>query len=214
MKLKIYMRGLGIGIIVTALILGFRSNATRGMISDAEVIERAKQLGMVESGSLTLAEVQNNNEESDGSDEIQEEVDITDQAEPDISLEASDQLPADDADTTTDNTETAGTETDNPSQETSGSTSDKPTTSVPDTSVPMEDKEVMYSDDPVMIRIDPGTGSYTVSKLLYNEGLIKDVNGFDKFLIENGYSTSIQSGIYEILPGTSESDIARLITGK
>ena len=48
--------------IITALILGFRSNATGGTMTDAEVIARARELGMVESGSLTLADVQSSAE--------------------------------------------------------------------------------------------------------------------------------------------------------
>lgn len=46
MKLKIYLRGLGIGIVVTALILGISGGKKE--MTDAEVIARAKQLGMVE----------------------------------------------------------------------------------------------------------------------------------------------------------------------
>ncbi len=47
MKLKYYLRGLGIGIIVTTLILTISFNTKRKM-TDEEVINRAKQLGMVE----------------------------------------------------------------------------------------------------------------------------------------------------------------------
>ena len=46
MRLKYYLRGAGIGIIVTALILTLSGGETN--ISDREVIERAKKLGMVE----------------------------------------------------------------------------------------------------------------------------------------------------------------------
>ena len=50
MKLKIYLRGLGIGIAVTALILGI-SYSNKKEMSDAEIIARAKELGMVEAES-------------------------------------------------------------------------------------------------------------------------------------------------------------------
>lgn len=46
MRLKYYLRGAGIGIIVTALILTLSGGEAN--ISDREVIERAKKLGMVE----------------------------------------------------------------------------------------------------------------------------------------------------------------------
>lgn len=49
MKLKYYLRGLGIGILVTALIMG----ATDGKeLTDEEIKARAIQLGMVEALSL------------------------------------------------------------------------------------------------------------------------------------------------------------------
>ena len=46
MKLKYYLRGLGMGMFVTALILIIAHNVNDG-ISDAEIIRRAKALGMV-----------------------------------------------------------------------------------------------------------------------------------------------------------------------
>ena len=44
MKLKYYMRGLGVGIIVTTIILGIGKRNTRP--SDKEIIDMAKELGM------------------------------------------------------------------------------------------------------------------------------------------------------------------------
>lgn len=53
MKLKYYLRGLGIGIIVTAVIMGASSGSRKETLSDREIRERAAELGMVEqSGSL------------------------------------------------------------------------------------------------------------------------------------------------------------------
>lgn len=46
MKLKYYLRGLGIGIVVTTLILTISFKISSGM-SDSDVIDRAKELGMV-----------------------------------------------------------------------------------------------------------------------------------------------------------------------
>ena len=46
MKLKYYLRGLGIGVLVTTIILTIAHHAQRKM-SDADIIERAKELGMV-----------------------------------------------------------------------------------------------------------------------------------------------------------------------
>ena len=50
MKLKYYLKGLGIGMIISAALLGalFYFYADDAVMTDAEVIERARQLGMVE----------------------------------------------------------------------------------------------------------------------------------------------------------------------
>ncbi|MCM1143199.1 MAG: hypothetical protein NC318_05165 [Blautia sp.] len=52
MELKYYLRGLGLGVVVTAIIMGVASSRGRKM-TDAEIIARAKQLGMTENTVLT-----------------------------------------------------------------------------------------------------------------------------------------------------------------
>lgn len=47
MKLKYYLRGLGIGIIITTLILMIAYSGQKTELTDAEIIDRAKSLGMV-----------------------------------------------------------------------------------------------------------------------------------------------------------------------
>lgn len=48
MKLKYYLRGLGVGIICTAIIMGIAlSGKEKEKLTDAEIVERARLLGMV-----------------------------------------------------------------------------------------------------------------------------------------------------------------------
>lgn len=54
MELKYYLRGLGLGIVVTAIIMGIASSRGKAMTDD-EIIARAKQLGMTENRVLTEA---------------------------------------------------------------------------------------------------------------------------------------------------------------
>ena len=56
MKLKYYLRGMGIGIILTAIVMGFALGGRKATISDAEVIERAKTLGMIDPNSGVLSQ--------------------------------------------------------------------------------------------------------------------------------------------------------------
>ena len=70
MKLKYYLRGMGIGIILTAIVMGFALGGRKAAISDAQIIERARALGMVEAGNgvlLETAEGVNGSNENDTS---------------------------------------------------------------------------------------------------------------------------------------------------
>ncbi len=62
MKLKYYLRGMGIGIILTAIVMGFALGGRKAAMSDAEIINRAKALGMVEAQEGVLTS--NNDKES------------------------------------------------------------------------------------------------------------------------------------------------------
>lgn len=56
MNLKSYLRGLGIGVVVTALIMGITAGRTKETLSNEEIKKRARALGMVEE-SQVLADV-------------------------------------------------------------------------------------------------------------------------------------------------------------
>lgn len=64
MKLKTYLRGLGIGIIVTAVIMGVALGGKEEQLSDVEIVERARELGMVDKQAL-LNELENNSAEEE-----------------------------------------------------------------------------------------------------------------------------------------------------
>lgn len=52
MERKYYLRGLGLGIIITAIIMGFAGKGKPAM-TDEEIMQRAKELGMIENTMLT-----------------------------------------------------------------------------------------------------------------------------------------------------------------
>ena len=68
MKLKYYLRGMGIGIILTAIVMGFALGGRKAALSDAEVIKRAKALGMIESSAEVLTETQIEDSEVESDD--------------------------------------------------------------------------------------------------------------------------------------------------
>jgi hypothetical protein len=68
MKLKYYLRGMGIGIILTAIVMGFALGGRKSTISDAQVIERAKELGMIDPSSGVLSSGTGEDKENEASE--------------------------------------------------------------------------------------------------------------------------------------------------
>lgn len=206
MKLKYYLRGLGIGMIVTALILGIsfsnRQDQTSQIMTDDQIRERAAELGMVDSSELTLAALQNSAKQpTEGTPEettqTQEQNNI--EAEPETTVPAETQA-------------TAEPETTQEPETTAEPEPEK--TAAPETTAEPEVTEAPQRTQTASITIQRGDDSGSASRRLYEAGLVENAKAFDNYLCNNGYSRSINPGTYEIAPGTSEEEIAKIITGK
>ena len=96
MKLRYYLRGLGVGILVTAVIMTVALSKKQPMTDD-EVIKRAKELGMIENTIIKDVATPKDDEEvkeeikEESQEEIQEEIpeDIQEEVEaPDLNIGA------------------------------------------------------------------------------------------------------------------------------
>ncbi len=206
MKLKYYLRGLGIGMIVTALILGIsfsnRQDQTSQIMTDDQIRERAAELGMVDSSELTLAALQNS--EKQPTEGTPEETTQT-QEQNIIEAEPETTVPA----------ETQATVEPETTQESEATTEPEPEKTVgPETTAEPEVTEAPQRTQTASITIQRGDDSGSASRRLYEAGLVENAKAFDNYLCNNGYSRSINPGTYEIAPGTSEEEIAKIITGK
>lgn len=199
MKLKYYLRGLGIGILITTVILSLAGIGRKNM-TDEEVVKRAKELGMVESTLL-----------SDLPDQTKaEEVRPT---EPETSLQPETSEQESSAEPETSEPETLEPEV---SSEPEGSASTPETPVAPkETPVSPEDGNPdTPAGETVTLVIGRGESSTTVSKNLQKAGIVEDAAAFDRFLCNNGYDKKIITGTYEIPYGASEEEIAKIITRK
>lgn len=229
MKLRYYLRGLGIGIVVTTLIF-LITPGQKETLSNAEIRERAEQLGMVDSSSLTLSAIQGaaeatadgseaeetfGTEESADTAEIPESTDITETAEFSGMADVSE------------STDAAAMAEDSLSEDTAGETegfemsdiletegSGMPETAESGENQPVQESTAVSGAEPVTVTIERGTNSEHVSELLQEAGLIGDAAVFNDYLCDNGYSRSITAGTYEIIPGVSQDEIAEIITTK
>ena len=221
MKLKYYLRGLGIGMAVTALILGISFSGRQGQeaqtLTDEQIRERASELGMVDSSELTLAALQNSAQpQTTLEPEVTEEPKLTADPETTTEPEATAEL-----ETTTEPKATTEPETmTDPEATVEPETMTEPeTTAEPKmTTEPEATEELELTTAPeqsqTTITIKKGSDSGSVSRMFYEAGLVENAKAFDNYLCNNGYSRSINPGIYEIAPGTSEEEIAKIITGK
>lgn len=68
MELKYYLRGLGLGIAITAIVMGIVSSKNKTMTNE-EIIARAKQLGMTENTVLTEINNKDDKQDADKTDD-------------------------------------------------------------------------------------------------------------------------------------------------
>lgn len=220
--LRGFVRGVGIGIVLTALIMGITSKAEQPM-TDAEIRAKALTLGMVDSNSLSLSNVGTS---SGGKTSQESPVPSTDtgtlspSASPDGTENSSSSdvtQPDGDDGMTSPSPSPDVTQPDGDEQIPSPSPSPDDTQQ-PDgeeTSSPSPSPAVTQSSVPeaetVTIVIVRGDNSYTVSRRLEEAGLVESAREYDSYLVANGYSKSIRSGTYRIPLGATWKEIADII---
>ena len=207
MKLKYYMRGLGIGIVVAAVLMGIALGGDKERLSDDEIMARAKALGMVESS--VLADLNKDKET-----EINPENDTQSEAE-DETQEPSKDEPV---------KEPQSEQQTDPEKEQQSEPKDEPQTesekepqtepdNQPDAEAqnpPQEDAQEEY----VTLVIERGESSVSVSRSLAELGLVESAKDYDRYLCSNGYDKSIKVGTHKIKVGSTEKEIAEIISRK
>lgn len=213
MKLKYYLRGLGIGIAVTAFIMS-RTVKTEEL-TDAQIKLRALELGMVE--ETVLADLPQpaaeENSKTDVEDSVFEytagEAEIMGQEEENALQEESDANQTVNSNTENgETTEETEIPTENPSAAENGIAEQKPLESTVNEA---ETGEV--TENYIIITVEPGNGSETVSRRMYNVGLVESAVEYNRFLVNNGYDRNLVVGNHEIPVGASEEEMARILCG-
>lgn len=81
-----------------------------------------------------------------------------------------------------------------------------------DSDLPVAEKNDAQEKVTFLLEINSGMNSESISRLLKEEGIIKDSKEFDEYLQETGYSIKIQIGSYELSSTMSYKEIAQRIT--
>lgn len=223
MKLRYYLRGLAVGILLTTMVLAI-ANAGNKPLTDAQIRQRALELGMIEADSQKLSSLKGEDAQAGDKSESREPTGSVqpESQEPANSVQPESTEPTE----STEPMDSVQPESTEPSKGDDQSESNTPTESAGqsesgDLSAASTPVESDHAGDPsgedgaaaVILKIVGGDSSYSVSKKLAAAGLVEDAAAFDAFLCDNGYSRSIHTGTYEILPGTSQEEIAKMIAG-
>ncbi len=192
MKLKYYLRGLGIGIIVTTVLLMIAFALHKPVMSDADVINRAKQLGMI-------------------MPEDEETLQSTENTETTEATEVSE--------TTEENTETVQTETDTENSATTEETAatetpgqtDTVTTDTEITGKENTDNGTIEGAAPYTLVVNRGDVCRVVCENLQANGIVDDSEAFRKFLAQKGFASSISVGSYTIPYGLDYEEIYQIL---
>ena len=206
MKLKYYLRGIGIGLIITTIVMALTFMLHKDdLISDDEVRERARALGMVMQEEAGGRDTLLNNDGMQPNASQGEKNDVGSGAD---ALSASAQQEGDDAGRTGDEKEAADKRA--AGQEASDQeASDKKDRKTDDKNEPTVDV-----GEEVELSIVGGEYSDIVSQKLFKAGLIDDAEAFNKYLAKGGYDNLIQPGTYTIPVGSNYKTIVSIITEK
>lgn len=211
MKIRYYLRGLGLGILVTAIFFMVSGKNSQPM-SDEMIKARAKELGMSESVVLSeLSTVEETTEENTTEITTNEEV-TTEQVEEETTVteETVSEEPVSE-ETEVEETSSEEAVSEESREETVvevASQSSSTQEAEPESETP---ENAASNTEPVTITVNRGEGSDTVSRRLQEAGLVADAHEYDKYLMANGYDKRIGAGEHVIPAGATWEDIAKTL---
>ena len=221
MRLKYFLRGVGIGILVTTIILT-ATHASERRMSDSEVIDRAIELGMSfsasHSGQQSGTEEASPDESSTGQETSGDDVTDDLQHDGETEKEMGSQSPSE---TVSESTSDGEASTGKVSEAVTGMTTQAITeTTETTTELTTENNNagfatgVMNNEVTCTINITKGMSSRTVCDMLKQNGIIEDAADFDRYLIKTGYDDKIRVGEVEVNSGMTYEELTALLYKK
>ena len=220
MKKRYYLRGLGLGIVFTAVFCLVGGNSKQTM-SDEMIKERAKELGMIENtvlvdlGDVSETEMpESNYSETEMTENVLEvessiETSVEELTEQSVSETEVDEIGEVQEESTIEEYTIEEYTIEEEQVETSIVMETQSSVSLEE-----EQTEEIQDSKPVdgqliSIVVNKGEGSDTVSQRLYEAGLVEDPYAYDKYLMQNGYDRRIGAGEHLIPTGASWQEIAQ-----
>lgn len=217
MRLKYFLRGVGIGILVTTIILT-ATHASERRMSDSEVIDRAIELGMSfsasHSGQQSGTEEASSDESSTGQETSGDDVTDDLQHDGETETEMGSQSPSETvSESTSDGEASPGKESEAVTGMTTKAITETTETTETTTELTTENNNagsaagVMNNEVTCTINITKGMSSRTVCDMLKQNGIIEDAADFDRYLIKTGYDDKIRVGEVEVNSGMTYEEL-------
>lgn len=195
MKIKYFLRGLGFGILITSLLLGTGTKKSgKTDLNDSQVIERAKELGM-----LTKEEVKDYKMET-ALDNIKDSMSSDDRKETETEVTAAPEKEEKKEENKKDSTSTGDKDSSNKKTSTAEKKEDS------------SKKKNKNSRKTISITIEPGMVSQSIAKYLYQKNVIGSASDFNSYMQEHKVTEKLRAGEYEIPVDASYKEIVDIIT--
>lgn len=199
MKLKYYLRGLGIGIILTTFILMISFSQYKNEISDAEIIKRAEALGMVMKEDPLFS-----NKETEVITETELVTETEFQSETETLTETELQTETEASTETEIQTEVqTETEAETETQETESESETEAQNS--------SESTVAGSGETYHLVILPGAIPRLICAELEENGVIEDAASLRQYLTDVGFVKNISIGEYDIPYGSSNEEVYQIL---
>ena len=238
MNLKSYLSGLGLGIIVTALILSIAGGKKE--MSDDEIMSRAQELGMTDTAEVLTKETDSTSAKVTGTTAAKTasttSVTSTEKAKTAASVTSTEKAKTATSVTSTEKAKTATSSSSTEKAKTAKTTATSSTekaktakttvtssssTQVASTSSQKKvstsskkETEAGTAGKTQTITIVAGDSSYSVAQKLEKAGLVESAAEYDSYLCANGYDRKIRTGTFTVTDGDSKEQIANAITGR
>lgn len=207
MKWKYFLRGLGAGIIFSALvILVAFMTSEYGNLTDKEIIEKAKKLGMVEKSSVLVDDTTEVADKTTNDEAIEATETDSTKNESKTTEETAEVI-----DKTTEETTEVIDKTTEVVDKTTNETTTEKTDATTENDKTYKDENDKKDDELVTAKISvtSGMSSTSVAQLLMDADIIKDANDFDNYLVSKGYSTRIRIAEYTFTSNMTYEEIAQ-----
>ena len=191
MRLKYYLRGLGLGIIFTCLMFMLFSNKKADNTDKMDINQQLE----------TTTETLSNQTSGDDKNDTANDEAVSGSADVQNNTDAEDDVNAQnnaDAQNTADNQTGASDTTDTSNQ-------------TDDYNITGETSTDDVQDEYVTLVIEKGDIARDVAESLYEDGIIDDAESFRKYLGETGVSRTLHAGEYNIKVGSTYEEIVELL---